>query len=189
MDNLVFNCTDALPQPASPACPTNYGERIVAIAFMKEGGTFTVASSDYPTAAEFQTAITAGQVTFFKGISNGHRVKATSTTLSGDDTVTGGEEEYDKVMRLEGRIKVFNEAIKTATKKLDQYSTLRTWAFTDRNYVYGGKTGYQGVPNFDDVIHEGKGQPPYIPFRIDYPSVGLDIVGSDAAYAALTNPA
>ena len=188
MDNLVFNCTDALPQPATPACLTDYGERIVAVAFMKEGGTFTVASSDYPTAAEFQTAITAGQITMFKGISNGHRIKQNATTLSGDDTTTGGEEEYDKVYRIEGRVKVFNETVKHAAKKMDYYSQLRAWFFTDKDYVYGGKTGYKGVPNFDDHIIEGKGQPPYIPFFFDYTSIGLDQAGYDANYATLTNP-
>jgi hypothetical protein len=187
MDNLVFNCTDALPIPATPGCPTDYGERIVAIAFMKKGSTFTVASSDYPTAAEFQTAMTAGTITLIKGISNGHRIKQSSTTLSGDDTVTGGEEEYDKIMRIEGRIKVFNEAIKHATKKIDRYSELVGWCFTDKNYVYGGKTGYKGVPNFDDPIHEGKGQPPYIPFTFDYATVGLDQAGYDANFATLSN--
>lgn len=188
MDNLVFNCTDALPQVATPACVVDYGERVVAIAFMKVGGTFTVASSDYPTAAEFQTAITAGEITLFRGISNGHRIKQNATTLSGDDTVTGGEEEYDKIYRVEGRVKVFNEAVKHATKRMDFFSDLRCWFFTDRDYVYGGKAGYRGVPNFDDVIHEGKGQPPYIPFFFDYTSLGLDQAGFDANYSGLANP-
>lgn len=187
MDNLVFSCTDALPQPSTPVCLTDYGERIVAVAFMKEGGTFTVASSDYPTAAEFQTAITAGTITVFRGISNGHRIKQGSTSLSGDDTITGGEEEYDKTYRVEGRIKVFNEAIKHAATRMDRYSTLRAWVFTDKDYVYGGKTGYKATPSFDDVIHEGKGQPPYIPFYFDYVSVGLDQAGYDADFATLDN--
>ena len=187
MDNLVFNCTDSLPQPLTPACLTDYGERIVAVAFMKVGGTFTVASSDYPTASEFQTAITAGQITVFRGISNGHRIKQGSTTLSGDDTITGGDEEYDKTYRVEGRIKIFNESIKYATTKLDRYSQLVAWAFTDKDYVYGGKTGYKCTPSFDDVIHEGKGQPPYIPFYFDYVSVGHDQAGHDAGFATLDN--
>jgi len=187
MDNLVFNCTDALPQPSSPACPTDYGERVVAVAFMKEGGTFTVAT-DYATAAEFQTAITAGEVTFIKGFSNGHRIKQGSTTLSGDDTLTGGEEEYDKVYRVEGRIRLFDETVKDSLTKIDRYSQLRCWFFTDKNYCYGGSTGYKGIPSFDDVIHEGKGQPPYIPFYFDYTSIGYDNANYDADYEDLANP-
>lgn len=187
MDNLVFNCTDALPQPATPACPTDYGEKIIAVAFMKEGGTFTVAT-DYPTAAEFQTAITAGEITFLKGISNGHKIKQGGTTLSGDDTITGGEEEYDKVYRIEGRIRLFNETIKEAVAKLDRYSTLRMWAFTNKDWCYGGVTGYKATPNFDsDPIHEGVGSPPYIPFRCDYTSIGVDKANYDEDFATLEN--
>jgi len=186
MDNLVFNCTDALPQPETPACPTDYGERVVAVAFMKEGGTFTVAT-DYATAAEFQTAITAGEITVFKGISNGHRVKQGSTSLSGDDTVTGGEEEYDKIYRVEGRIKIFNEDIKDALTKMDRFTQLRCWFFTDKNYGFGGATGFKGVPSFDDTIFEGKGQPPYIPFFFDYTSIGYDNAHYDADYDTLEN--
>lgn len=187
MDNLVFNCSDALPQPSTPACMTDYGERIVAIAFMKEGGTFSVSASDYATAAEFQTAITAGEITMIRGISNGHRTKTGSTTLSGDDTVTGGDEEYDKVYALEGRIRYIDESVKYACTKFDRYSELRCWFFTDKNYCYGGDTGYLGAPSFDDVIHEGKGAPPYLPFKFSYTSIGYDVAHYDADYNTLTN--
>lgn|SRR5574343_294240 len=187
MDNLVYNCTNALPQPSNPTCPTDYGEKVIMVAFMKEGGTFTVAT-DYATASEFQTAITAGEVTLIKGIGNGHRIKKSSTTLSGDDTITGSEEEYDKVYSIEGRIRIFDEDTKDACTILDKYSQLRCWFFTDRNYCYGGSTGYKGAPSFDDVIHEGKGQPPYIPFHFDYTSIGYDNAHYDADYSTLANP-
>jgi hypothetical protein len=186
MDNLVFNCTDALLQPDIPLCAEDYGERIVSFAVMKKGGTFTVAGSDNPTAAEFQTAINAGQLAFYTGISNGHRISQGGTTLSGDDTVTGGEENYDMVDRIEGRLKLIDESVKRGTEKLTRYSQLRVWAFTDKNWVYGGATGYLASPNFGTVVHEGKGQPPYIPFHFDYVVVGLDNAKYDADYATLT---
>lgn len=188
MDNLVFTCTDDLPQPSKPACTTDYGERVVLIAFMKEGGTFTVSGSDNPTAAEFQTAITAGEVTVLSGISNGHRIEQSATELSGDDTVTGGTERYDVTYRVEGRIKTFNEAIKRATEKLDRYSQLRFWFVTDKSYCFGGKTGYNATPNFGAHIIEGKGQPGYIPFFCDYVMTGADIANYDEDYITLTNP-
>jgi len=187
MDNLVFSCTDALLQPIKPACGTDYGERIVTIAFMKEGGTFTVAASDYPTKAEFDTAIAAGQVTVISGISNGHRIEQGATSLSGDDTVSGGEERWDVQYRVEGRIKVFDEDIKRLTERLDRFSTIKMWIFTDKNYCFGGATGYKATPNFGEQIFEGKGQPSYIPFFCDYVAIGEDYARYDADFDALTN--
>jgi hypothetical protein len=186
MDNLVFTCTDALDQPLTPSCSTDYGEQIVGIAFMKKGGTFTVAS-DYPTKAEFDVAIAAGEVSFYSGISNAHRVEQGATELSGDDTVTGGTERYDVQYRVEGRIKILDQNIARATEKLDRYTQVRMWFFTKGNYCFGGKDGYLVSPNFGEIIFEGKGQPPYIPYFCDYTAIGADYARYDADYDALTN--
>lgn len=187
MDILEFNCSDAFDQPGTPACATDYGERVIAFAVMKDGGTITVAGSDCPTAAEFQTAITAGEVSFYKGISNGHRISNGATEISGDDTVTGGTERYDVNYRVEGRIKLINEAIKRATEKLDRYSQVRLWIFTEKDYCHGGVTGYLASPNFDEVIFEGKGNPPYLPFFFDYTAIGADYAKYDDDYTTLSN--
>lgn len=188
MNNLSFNCTDALDQPSAPACSTDYGERIVSFAVMKKDSTITVAGSDGPTAAEFQTAITAGDVSFYSGISNGHRIEDSATELSGDDTVTGGTERYDVTYKQEGRIKVLSEAIKRATEKLDKFSEVYFWFFTDRNYCYGGAEGYLAAPNFGEAIIEGKGNPQYIPYFFVYTAIGADYAKYDADYSTLSNP-
>ena len=189
MDNLVFTCTDALDQAATPACTPDYGERIVRIALMKttDDSNITVAGSDYVTAAEFEVAITSGYVTIFNGISNGHRVEVSATTLSGDDTVTGGEERFDVIYRVEGRIKILSETIARATEKLDRYSQLRLWYFTDKNFVFGGDEGYPVSPNFGLKVFEGQGQPAYIPFQCDFTAIGADYTSSDADFATLDN--
>jgi hypothetical protein len=106
MDNLVFNCTDALIDPNIPLCATDYGERIVAFAVMKTSGTFTVAASDGPTAAEVQANITGLTLAYYNGISNGHKIEGGATELSGDDTVTGGTERWDVMNICEGRLKL-----------------------------------------------------------------------------------
>jgi hypothetical protein len=187
MDELVFSCTDSLPQPATPACGTNYGERVVRVALMKEGGTFSVSASDTPTAAEFETAITAGEITVINGMTNGHRIEQGATELSGDDTESGGTERFDVEYRIEGRIKRVDETIARMTEKLDRYSTLRMWFFTEKNYCFGGVTGYKVSPNFSEVIFEGKGNPPYINFFCDYTAIGADYAGYDADYDTLDN--
>jgi len=186
MDNLVFNCTDALIDPNIPLCATDYGERIVAFAVMKTSGTFTVAASDGPTAAEVQANITGLTLAFYNGISNGHKIEGGATELSGDDTVTGATERWDVQNVCEGRLKLINEVVKEAVTKLDRYSQVRLWLFTDKNYCYGGKTGYLAAPMFSTVIHEGKGQPPYINFKFEWNVTGLDQAKYDAAFSTLT---
>ncbi len=189
MDNLVFTCTDALDQPATPASPTDYGERIVRIALMKitDDSNITVVASDAPTAAEFETAIASDYVTIINGISNGHKVEVGASELSGDDTVTGGTERYDVVYRVEGRIKLISEPVARLTEKLDRYSQLRLWYFTDKNYCFGGDEGYLVSPNFGLRIQEGSGQPAYIPFQCDFIATGIDYAIYDANYGALDN--
>jgi hypothetical protein len=187
MDNLIFDCTDNLDQPTTPDCTTDYGERVVRIALMKEGGTFSVAASDVPTAAEFETAIAAGEITILNGISNGHRIQQGATELSGDDTETGGTERWDVDYRIEGRIKRHDQNIARATEKYDRYSTLRAWYFTEKDYCFGGVTGYKVTPNFDLIAFEGKGQPPYISFFLDFTATGADYAGYDDDYTLLDN--
>ena len=186
MDNLVFSCTDALDQPSTPACGVEYGERVVKVMFMKEGGSFTVAS-DVPTAAEFETAVTSGEISVLDGITNGHRVEQGATELSGDDTESGGTERYDVVYRIEGRIKRVDETVSRATEKLSRYSVLRTWYITEKNYCFGGATGYAASPNFDLLVKEGKGTPPYIPFFCDFTAIGADYASFDADYDDIAN--
>ena len=189
MDNLTFTCTDALDQPATPSCAVDYGERITRIALMKitDDTNITVSASDAPTAAEFETAITSDYVTIINGISNGHKVEVGASSLSGDDTVTGGEERFDVQYRVEGRIRLLSEAIARATEKFDRYSQLRLWYFTDKDYCFGGDEGYLVAPNFGLRVFEGQGQPAYIPFQCDFIAIGADYAASDADYALLDN--
>ena len=154
---------------------------------MKDGDTFTTTASDYPTATEFEAMVTAGTVTVYNGISNGHRIEQGATELSGDDTESGLTERYDVEWRVEGRIKRFDENITRATEQLTRYSTMRLWFFTEKDYCFGGITGYKVAPNFNLIAFEGKGQPPYISFFCDFTATGADYAGYDEDYAALDN--
>jgi len=186
----VFSCTDALTQAATPSCATDYGERVVKIALMKESDLTAwraIASSDTPTAAQFETGVASDYITVIDGISNGHRVEQGATELSGDDTISGGTERYDVQYRVEGRIKLIDETIARMCEKLDKYSTLRLWFFTDKDYCFGGESGYYCSPNFGEIIFEGKGNPPYIPFFCDYSATGADYAAYDDDYTALDN--
>jgi hypothetical protein len=187
MDNLVWSCSTALNQADKPACALEYGNKIVAVAFMKEGGTFTVAT-DYPTKAEFTTAIAARQITYFSGISNGTRAKQGGAEQSGDDTVSGLTEQQDGIYRVSGRVKQINEAVSRAFEELRRYDQLRAWFFMDKNYCFGGATGYKTKLNADLKLFEGQNVRPYIPFFFDFMDVGYDRAGYDADYDILVNP-
>ena len=187
MNDLIFNCGDALLQAVTPTCGIDYGERVVRIAFMKEGDTFTVSASDAPTAAEFETSITSDVMTVVNGLTNGHRIEQGATELSGDDTESGGTERHDVMYRVEGRIKKVTSSIQRMTERFDRYPILRMWFFTEKDYCFGGATGYKVSPNFGEIIFEGKGQPPYIPFFCDYTASGRDYARYDDDYTALDN--
>lgn len=191
MDNLVFTCTDALDQAATPACATDYGERVVKIALMKETDRVAwealTSSTDVPTAAEFEVGVTSDYITIIDGISNGHKIEQGASELSGDDTISGGTERNDVEYRVEGRIKLVDETISRMTEKFDKYSILRLWFFTEKDYCFGGLSGYKVAPNFSLKITEGKGQPTYIPFFCDFVATGADYAAHDDDYTVLDN--
>jgi len=187
MNELVFSCTDALDQPTFPSCPTDYGQRPVKVLLMKEGGTISASSGANPTAAEFQAAITSGEVIVIEGITNGNVVENSATELSGDDTETGGTEKFDVYQRLSGRIKRFDETVKRALEKYTRFSNLRAWYITDKNYCFGGTEGYWASPDFSYQTFEGVGQPTYINFMLDYLMSGADYANYDADYDTLAN--
>jgi hypothetical protein len=190
MDNLVFSCTDALTQATTPSCTTDYGERVVKIILMKESDLTAwraLVSSDVPTAAEFTTGVASDYLTVIDGISNGHRIEQSATELSGDDTISGGTERYDVTYRIEGRLKLIDESVNRMVEKLTRYSILRAWFITEKDYCFGGESGYKASPDFGAIIFEGKGTPNYIPFFLDYTATGADYAAYDDDYTALTN--
>ena len=191
MDNLIHACSSALDQADTPVCGTDYGERVIKIAFCKLSDKTAwdalVSASDVPTAAEFEVGVASDYLTILEGITNGHRVEQGATELSGDDTESGGMERYDVQYRVEGRLKRVDEEFKRMTEKLTLHSTLRMWFFTEKNYCFGGVSGYVVSPNFSETIMEGKGQPPYMPFQCDYVATGADYAAYDADYATLDN--
>ena len=191
MDNLIFACTDALVQATTPACATDYGERVVKIALMKESDRVAweamISSTDVPTATEFELGVTSDYITIIDGITNGHKIEQGASELSGDETISGGTERFDVEYRVEGRIKLVNESIARMTEKFDRYSILRLWFFTEKDYCFGGLSGYKASPNFSLIITEGKGQPPYIPFFCDFTATGADYAAYDDDYTVLDN--
>ena len=166
---LIFSCTDTLSQPATPACTTDYGERITHILLSK---TLVTASGTLPTATEFGTAYNNGTLMFLR-VASGHKVFLSETEI---EVVV--KENYDKKFRVEGKIPILNETISRACERLDRYDHLYMYYFTDKDYCFGG---YYATPDFNIIEFDGAGKPIYIRFKLDfYP--GIDYANKDSSY-------
>ena len=172
MNDLIFSCTDGLPQAEMPTCATDYGERVVQIVFAK---TAVSCTGNVPLASDFNAVYDT--LTEFKYITNGHRVFQGETEIEWHNT-----EWHDKEYRVEGRIKRINADIARAAEKLNRYHNIYFYFFTDKNYCFGP---YYAQPNFNLIQIEGKGQPPYIDFHVDYVGHGVDYSAYDSLYGSL----
>jgi hypothetical protein len=169
MNELLYSCSESLPQPATP-CPGDYGERVVTVILAK-----SLLWSGVPTPTEISEAWTAGTVSIFTNIVNGHRV------FLGEQEIEVIHKEFkDKEYRIEGRTRRLDEATSRAFEKLDRYPVLYVWFITEKNWCFGG---YECSTNFSLRIIEGKGVPPYVAFHFDYIDLGIDLAAYDANYA------
>ena len=164
--NLIMTCTDALDQPATPVCTTDYGERITTLVFSKDPITKV---GDQPSAAEFNNAHTAGLCTVIYGVSG-------SRTLIGEDEVDILYKEwFDKKYTVSGKILTVSESIQRLTEKLNAYKSLYFYYITDKNYCFGG---CQTNPEFT-VVQNNTAM--YIQYKLDH-FTGIDYANHDANY-------
>lgn len=188
MNSLTFDCTSSLGVPTTPTCATDYGVRVKKILFAKDSDTVTVAGTDGPTKAELDTAIAASTVIVLDGITNGKReFVGPAAEFSGDDTESGGSEARDYIMGITGMVKRVDETVLTALETLDHFTTVRCWFVTEKNYCFGGVTGYLVSPIFQPLELGGFGTEPQVPFRCEYFHDGRDDAKYDADYEDLTN--
>ena len=171
---LLISCNDNLDQAATPVCPTDYG-RIVTILLSKTPVTKT---GNQPSAAEFGTAYNAGTLIFIDKIINGKKIQ-----INEDEIEVVYKEWHDKKYRLEGRIRLVSEVIARICEHIDRCQILYAYCFTDKNYCFGG---YYASPDFSQVIFDGKGNPIYIHFKLDF-FPGIDYAVYDEDYDTFTS--
>ena len=174
MNDLIYSCTEGLPQPEMPQCATDYGQRVVTVIFSK---TAVSCTGSVPMASDFNAAYSS--LSIFEHLTNGHRVFQGETEIEWHNT-----EWHDKEYRVEGRIKRISETVKRAAEKVNRYNSLYMYFITDKNYCYGP---YYAQPNINFVQMEGKGQPPYIDLFATYIGHGIDYAQYDAGYDSLTS--
>ena len=173
MTELLYSCSSALDQ-STVSCKTDYGDRISTILFSKS---LVSMAGNQPTAAEFGTAYNNGEIVFLTGITNGHR------TFVGENQIEIARTEYyDKRYQVTGRLKLVNEAVARACELLDRRDSLYMWYFTDKQYCFGG---YETNPDFSLIKYDGKGNPIYIDFKLEF-FTGIDYALYDEAYGTFT---
>jgi hypothetical protein len=176
MNDLIYSCTEDLPQPSTPACATDYGERIRTIILSKA---IVSCSGDVPTASEFAEAFAQESITLITGIVAGHRIKL------GDTEIEWHHKEYhDPEYRVEGKIVRFDEAIVRLCERLHRYPGLYLYYITDKNYCFGP---YDTSTNFSSILFNGKGGRVGIEFQLDYVGGGADHSNYDSLYDNIIN--
>lgn len=198
MNLINFQCGDALNDITAYSCAESFGSRINVLFIGKDGVDFGFAgltggsfSSIAPTVSELQAALTAtgdSHLVRLGHITNGLREKSSSTEISGLDTETGGSEEFDVIMSLNGSIKSLNNEVIETVMQYSQYVTLRVWAVDNKGWIWGGLTGYK-------VSSRGKFTPPLFDgtvARVDFSlSYNTDLVSDkavqDAQYLTIDN--
>jgi len=169
MNDLLFSCTDTLPQPTTPVCGTDYGERIVRVLLSKS---IISCAGNVPTAEEFN--LVYDTLTDFNHVTSGHR------TFQGETEIDWHNKEwFDKTYRVEGRLRRVSEEIARAAEKFNYYHVVYMYYITEKNYCFGP---YYAQPNFTLLQLEGKGSRPYISFFIDYVGNGIDYSQYDSGY-------
>lgn len=171
MNELIFSCSDTLPQPGTPECATDYGERVVTIYLSK---TPVSTSQNVPSASDFSIAFDAGSLTIIRGIVNGHKI-----FLGEHEIEVNFKEWRDKEYRVEGRIRLIDEDVARAAEKLSIYSELIMYYVTEKEYCFGP---YEASTNFTLIQTEGKGNPAYIGFHFDFVDIGIDYSNFDFNY-------
>jgi len=166
---MIFSTASVLDQVATPACPTDYGERITHILLSK---TAVTATGNIPTAAEFTTAYDAGLLLMI------HVTSCHKTQIGESEIEIIEKENYDKKYRVEGKIYLLSEAIARACERVTRYSQLYLYYYTDKQYCFGG---YKATPDFSLRIGEGSGSPVYIKFMLDF-FPGIDYAAYDQFY-------
>lgn len=174
MNELLFSCTEDLTQATSPACGTDFGDRVVAVMLAK-----TNLWDDVPTPLDINEAWSDGDLTVITHITNGHRVFVGSQEIE-----VVYKEQVDKLYRVEGRIRRITPEIARMTERLNRYPSLYVWYITNKNYCFGG---YQSTVDFTLMMQEGKGSPPYISFQFDFVDLGIDLADYDSGYENIPN--
>jgi len=172
MNDLLFSCSEALLQPVTPVCAVDYGERVTKVVLSK---TPITATGNVPTPAEIAESFAIGNAVIIRRITNGHRVFLSETEI------TIIEKEWvDKLYRIEGRIKIVDENVARACERLNR--DLYVYYITENFYCFGP---YFASCDFSEILVNGKGQPVYIQFKLDYLGIGIDYNSYDTDYSEI----
>lgn len=170
MNNLIFNCSENLPQP-SIDCAVDYGNAVKLVLTR----TPILTTGNVPSASEIANTYNAGEAAVLSGFTNFKRVQKGSTEI--DDPETGNLIHYDNEYTISGRIKRMDNAVLRLTEILTRYLVLYLYYLTDRNYCFGP---YKSEPFFSLI--KKNVTPVYVDFKFDFFDIGIDYKNQDDDY-------
>lgn len=123
-------------------------------------------ASDVPTYAEFVTA--GSDIFIINDIANGVKMAGERQEISGADTPDNLPEVISEIEGISGNIVRFDADVYNDLEKLNCFKRLRMWYVTNKNYCFGGKTGYWVNNYFPAWTHDGFGNRSKIPFEFKW---------------------
>lgn len=189
--DITCDCSEGASIVKFPCKGVNYGFP-TKLLVMDPNGTLSVAGES-PTLSEVQAGIAASgedKVAVIEEITNGQRNPGDVEQETGADTADGLTDTTAINMVVTGRIKRFDEALRTSLAELNCLPRLRMWIITSKGYIFGGATGYLIANFIPPMTMPGFGQRNFIDLSLPYQHNlnADDPAGQNDGFLTLTNP-
>ena len=190
MSDLVQNCNII----ASDSIPESCGSDNLSfprLFVIWAANTVISAAGATPTAAEVQTLLSAALGCTSGRFSNGVKIPAETTVLSGADTIDGLDDVVKEVEGISGNLRTMDNTVLQmwAQNNLNNQRAQLGWV-DDNGRWHGGVTGYS-IPFYTPAWeHAGEGSSAAIPFIFKWKRNPLKYVpysDVDLGYLDLTN--
>lgn len=169
-----IDCSLILPTVPTPDCGfKDFGRQIVRVIFGDADCNPFSSTTDLSTLASWQarlgvagTGSTATRLITFAI----HEGVKPSGDVETQKSPYGANEEIERTQTVTGAIKYITEATLTALNKIRCKKLVTMWFVTDKDYVFGGVTGFQYVtPSIGNMEIVGKGNGMNkVPFSAEY---------------------
>lgn len=169
-----LDCTAILPKVPTPDCGfKDFGRQVVRVIIGDISCNPFISTTDLSTLsswqARFGTAGTGSTATRLITFTIHEGVKPAGDVET-EKSPYGANEEVERTQMVEGKIKYILESTIDALNKIRCKRLVTMWIVTDKDYVFGGVTGFQYVtPSIGnmEIIGKGNGMNP-IPFHAEW---------------------
>lgn len=170
----TIDCTAVLPTVRTPDCGSkDFGRQIVRVFLADADANPFSSTTDLSTLSSWQARLgnagTGSTATRIVGFLIHEGVKPAGDVET-QKSPWGANEELERTQTLTGAIKYILESTITSVNQLRCKKVFTMWFVTDKDYVFGGVTGFQYVSaSFGNMEIVGKGNGANkIPFMAEY---------------------